>query len=324
MTISNNPLVSIVCAAYNQEEFISKALDSFLQQQGVLDYEIIVHDDASNDRTVRIVKDYIEVSDIPIRLIEEKENQYSKGIGITSLLCNEARGKYIAICEGDDFWIDKTKLQKQYEYMESHKECSFCFTNASLFDNETQKFTNAMLPRNNTDSEILSHGDRLQTEDMLRISFIPTASFFFRKDDYVRRPIFNNNAFLGDRYFQIVLTELGYAHYIPECTVAYRINNRNSLMGQWNLNRKKRAASLQKYCNLYLQFDEWTNEKYHSTIERLLLEKQYDLFSTLLDSNELKKAKYAQYVRELGIKEQIKYYIRCHFSAIYKKLRRIV
>lgn len=319
----NRPLVSIICATYNQEKYIAKAIDGFMRQSIVSDCEILVHDDASTDKTVRIVKSFKSVSNKNIRLIEETNNQYSKGINITALLCNEAHGKYIAICEGDDFWIDENKLEKQVSYMEANPECSFCFSNAKLYDNMRDSMSNDMLPRNDSDAEILTRGDFLQTGDMLQISFIPTASFFFRKADFDRRPIFNQNAYVGDRYIQIVLTELGYAHYIPECMVAYRINNKSSMMGQWSSDVSKRTSILKKYCEMYLQLDKWTNEKYHSIIQKLIEEEEYALYSTLIDYKKLKNKKYREIAKRKGFGNLLKYYLRCYAPFLCNAFQRI-
>lgn len=97
--------VSIICLTYNQEKYIRDTLDGFLIQQTNFNYEILVHDDVSTDGTVEILKEYQQKYPDKIRLILEEENQYSKGVDITKDICFPlVRGKYIAFCEGDDYW----------------------------------------------------------------------------------------------------------------------------------------------------------------------------------------------------------------------------
>ncbi len=116
-------LVSICCTTYNHENYIRDALDSFLVQETDFPFEIIVHDDASRDGTAGILADYVQRYPKLIRTILQSENQYSQG-GLISLrfVFPEAKGKYIAICEGDDYWTDKTKLQQQVTFLEENPE----------------------------------------------------------------------------------------------------------------------------------------------------------------------------------------------------------
>jgi glycosyltransferase involved in cell wall biosynthesis len=114
-------MVSICCAAYNHEEYIAAALDGFLMQKADFSYEILVHDDASTDNTAKIIKEYEQNYPDIIKPIYQTENQYSKKVKISSAYnFPRAKGKYIAWCEGDDYWTDPLKLQTQVDYMEAH------------------------------------------------------------------------------------------------------------------------------------------------------------------------------------------------------------
>lgn len=119
----NEIIVSVSCLTYQHEKYLRQALDSMLMQKTTFAYEIIVHDDASKDNTAAIIREYAEKYPNIIRPILQKENQYSQQVSIThQFILPAARGKYIAYCEGDDYWTDPYKLQKQVDFLEEHPE----------------------------------------------------------------------------------------------------------------------------------------------------------------------------------------------------------
>lgn len=137
---TKQPLVAIKCVTYNHEKYLQDALEGFVQQKTTFPFVAIVHDDASTDRTASILKEYAEKYPDIIFPIYETENQHSKFDGsllrITTGALNATRAKYIAICEGDDYWTDPLKLQKQVDFLESHPEYSMVFANVKyLYEN---------------------------------------------------------------------------------------------------------------------------------------------------------------------------------------------
>ena len=121
------PLVSISCTAYNHVQFIRQCLDGFVMQKATFHFEVLIHDDASMDGTQDIIREYeVKYPEI-IKPIYQKVNQYSKGIPIgVTFNMPRAQGKYIAVCEGDDYWTDPYKLQKQVDFLESHPDYVMC------------------------------------------------------------------------------------------------------------------------------------------------------------------------------------------------------
>lgn len=122
----NKPLVSIVCHAYNHYNFIENTIQSFLAQETSFPFEIIIHDDASTDRTVEIINEYAKRYPKIIKPIFQNENQFSKGNKPTGFTFKAAKGKYIALCEGDDYWLDTKKIQKQFDFLEKNQHISIC------------------------------------------------------------------------------------------------------------------------------------------------------------------------------------------------------
>ena len=111
----DKPLVSISCIAYNHESYIRQCLDGFLMQKTTFSFEILIHDDASTDNTTDIIREYERKYPDIIKPIYQKENQYSKGIPISATFnWPRAKGKYIAMCEGDDYWTDPLKIGRAH------------------------------------------------------------------------------------------------------------------------------------------------------------------------------------------------------------------
>lgn len=127
--MSTTPLVSIVTLAFNHGRYLRQCLDGFVMQITDFTFEVIIHDDASTDDTAQIIREYEEKYPHIFRPIYQTENQYSKGVAIgATYLYPAVRGKYICECEGDDWWTDPYKLQKQVDFMESHPDYSLCCT----------------------------------------------------------------------------------------------------------------------------------------------------------------------------------------------------
>lgn len=123
------PLVSICCITYNHAPYIKQCIEGFLMQKTTFSIEILIHDDCSTDGTTEIIRDYEKKYPDLIFPLYEEENQYQKGKASEIDFYNykRARGKYIAYCEGDDYWTDPLKLQKQVDFMEANPDYSVCF-----------------------------------------------------------------------------------------------------------------------------------------------------------------------------------------------------
>lgn len=123
------PLVSIICHAFNHENYVSEALDGFLMQETDFPFEIIIHEDASTDKTKNVIKEYELLYPNIVKPIYQTENQYSKWNIGANITYPASKGKYIAMCEGDDYWIDNYKLQKQVDFLEKNPEYVVTWTN---------------------------------------------------------------------------------------------------------------------------------------------------------------------------------------------------
>ena len=140
------PLVSISCLAFNHAKYIRDGIEGFLIQKTTFPFEILIHDDASTDNTAQIIREYELQYPHLIFPIYQKENQYSKGRRLT-LRFNvpRARGIYIALCEGDDYWTDPYKLQKQIDFLEANPGYGLCYTSAKVFVQRASTFSKTVI-----------------------------------------------------------------------------------------------------------------------------------------------------------------------------------
>ncbi|MBY7734780.1 glycosyltransferase family 2 protein [Francisella philomiragia] len=218
----NYPLVSICCTAYNQEKYIEKALEGFLSQETDFPFEIIISDDCSTDRTTEILNNYLEQYPNIIRLVYQQQNQYSKGaLPIRDFILPVVRGKYIALCEGDDYWTDSTKLQQQVDFLEQNPEFMGCGHNTRFLIN------GELTDRLFVDSS--NKKDSYKFDDFIDSAYLHTTSLVFRYDalksqinEYLAK---YSSVKRNDVYMLLVFSKFGPIKYIDKIMSVYRMND---------------------------------------------------------------------------------------------------
>ena len=260
--------VSVYMLAYNHSKWIARAIESIINQKTNFEYKLYIYDDASNDGTINIINEYSKKYPNLIVPILQKKNVYSKDgfIGVNKIILPYIKGKYVCLCEGDDYWISDNKLQIQYDYMEKNSECSFCFSNAFMVDTE-DNYISDFFNYYWKDCEIvrkLKKESDFNTEEILRIGFTPTASGMMTYNAYYD---WVNSPFQIDLLLRLISTELGYAHFFPMKMTAYRTGNNESASGRASGNFEKYYNDFYKYhARIYDYFNEKTNGKYSKTI----------------------------------------------------------
>lgn len=232
-----SPLVSVICHAFQQENSIKDAIESFLMQETDFSFEIIIHDDASTDNTRKIIEEYKRNYPEIIFPILQNENQYSQNKKPSSFTFEVARGEYIALCEGDDYWIDKDKLAKQVKIFKENADVSLCFHPAeqkNLIDGTTHIICNHF-----------SQNLKVPLKEVIlgRGHFMPTASLMFVNKNTEELIDSFRKAPVGDYFIQVYMSSLGSAYYINIPMSAYRKNSPSS----WSLNSHLKKSSQIKH-----------------------------------------------------------------------------
>ena len=235
--ISAIPTVSVCCITYNHSKFIGQALESFLNQNTSFSYEILVYDDASNDGTIDILKEYELKYPQIIRVFYSSENQYSQGVRLLNLRYNlpRARGKYIATCDGDDFWTDPLKLQKQVDFLESNPEVVMCFHGFDRLENDKSTDSKLYNHLHHSPFTIFEQKEFLQ----LHVQFL---TIMFRQN--VKFPMISSEI-NGDVFVLTHLSEVGKCAYLNFNGAVYRYHQNGvfrkmSRIGQINSSIKTR------------------------------------------------------------------------------------
>lgn len=250
--------VSIICNTYNHEKYIRDALEGFVKQKTSFRFEVLIHDDASTDKTADIIREYEQKYPNIIKPIYQKENQYSKRISITrTIQLPRARGKYIAFCEGDDYWTSDHKLQSQYEIMESHPEIDMCAHGAYIIDMRNESKSKWTYPE--MDKKIIPLAEVIEMGG----GFLPSASLFYRIDIEMNPPQFRL-AYGIDYTLQVSGALRGGIYYLSDPMCVYRRMNPTSWTAILRKDKAKKIAHKKKINNTMRLMDDETQRKFHS------------------------------------------------------------
>jgi glycosyltransferase involved in cell wall biosynthesis len=268
--LSKKPLVSVRMVTYNHEKYIDKAVQSILMQQTKFEYELLIAEDKSTDRTREIVLGYQQENPSIIRLRLAKVNLFS--LSLNPSIGNQwnCRGKYIAILEGDDYWTDPKKLQKQVDFLEAHPEFVICAHNTQrIFEDDPER---EYYMRPDASGEIK---DEMSIQDIIRSVYsFHTSSIVYRKVDMVY-PWYLQKVMSGDIALTILLAEHGKVKYLDEVMSVWRrhaggitvLENHGGvrlLRNRLWMNRSHNASRGRKYTEEY----KIVNQRYYDQIFR--------------------------------------------------------
>lgn len=281
-----NPLVSICCTTYNHGKYIRDTINAFLMQRCDFEYEILIHDDASTDDTQSIILEFQNRYPDVIFAILQTKNQLSQKIIPSHINYRRARGKYLAICEGDDRWTDPDKLAKQVKKLCANQEYHLCFHPA--YEKNVLEPGKDYLPC----GRYLNHTGFVSTEDVIAKSYgmIPTASMMVTSEAMAKVLSYvscRSYLCIGDIYIQIISASMGKgAIYIDEVMSIYHSYTESS----WSLaNSKNPERYLNNVISImksYFELNCIYNFKYNLAYRQALLQQIYMLSNPLLEKYE--------------------------------------
>lgn len=279
-----NPLVSICCITYNHEKYIEDALEGFLIQETDFPFEILIYDDASTDRTANIIREYEALCPTLIKPIYQKENQYSQGKKPNpEFNFPRAKGKYVALCEGDDYWTDRHKLLKQIRFLEDNPEFVIAYHDCQPFNCSGKLDIDFGGAKKDLDKLDIQKATPIYTLTACFRSVIKT----FPPEHYTAR--------YGDKFIWSLLGDYGKGKYMPEIQPAmYRIHKKG--VHSLATKRQRLYFSISTYSALFA---------YHSRVDN---KKIADYFANKI---------FIASIRYLGISNIFKLFI----NLIFKKFR---
>ena len=307
-------LVSVNCVTYNHENYIRDAIESVLMQVTDFEYELLIGEDCSTDNTMQIVEEYAQKHPDKIRVITSDHNVGARENSVR--LHNASVGKYVAICEGDDYWVDPYKLQKQIDYLEAHPDCTFSFHNAYLVrgTNKERDSRRSLIKKDH--NYFPNDKTEFTAGELALFGFIPTSSFIYRRELMDHPPDWYYSAVVRDNSLKLLTTSHGYAHFIDENLGVYRIEVKDSIMDKWKKegNTKEKQIDRNKgFVMLLDNFNAYSNYKYDNEIKQAKI--PFEVLNLGLEGNKkkLKSSEYKAYMESMNMKQRIIFNGNIHF-----------
>lgn len=325
-------MVSILCLTYNHASFIRQTLEGFVKQKTTFMYEVLVHDDSSTDGTANIIREYAERYPDIIKPIYQTENQYSKRIGIiNTFLLPKAQGKYLAWCEGDDYWITVDKLQTQVDVLEQNDKCVSCLSKVEKITLSGDPL-NSFIPSKYNEDGVIS-GDEfvkyILNPGLLNGFPIQLSGFMIKcelyRQYYDEDPLYRRE-FKGIEDIPLALYTgvHGDIYYIDRVMSYYRTGNPNSWIGRSaQRNKEQTVAYFNQKARAYEAFDEYTNGMFHEDADKAAAYARFVALNTVHDVKHMKRGKMLELYKTLSLKARIATYLFYFCPWLEKPVRRI-
>ena len=296
--------VTVYCTVYNHEKYLRQCLDSLTVQKTNFEYEIIVHDDASTDDSPKIIREYEEKFPNLFKVVYQKVNQYSQGTNIfTQFIEPILQGKYIAFCEGDDYWVDPYKLQKQYDIMEKNPDCTFAIHNVACVMEDGQA-TNQTLPQKTIPTSKISPCDFIS---LINTYFFQLTSYFFRSDTFIE---YSNSDLkkvtpAGDRAMLLYASSKGNAFYLDEIMSHYRMMANGSWSNRIWHSTDKRTDHCRKMITMLQTFNQMTNYQFNEPISKRILQNKRWVYQAAKGKKEYFNRDYFNCLKVYSFKQRL-------------------
>lgn len=307
MQEKNKPTVSVFMITYNHEKYIAEALDSILMQEVDFHYEIVVGEDCSTDNTRNILLKYRDRFPNKFKLL-----LHDKNIGMMSnvIATMEAcKGKYIAMIEGDDYWVDSLKLHKQVNFLENNSDYTMCFSSSFNYD-QTKKMVISEFPN-------LSHDKDYELSDMLKGNIANTCTVVYRNINIVLPSVFKTFS-LADWPISLLYAEKGKVRYIGENMATYRVHSDGVWTQSQHVIKIKHSVNMLLRMNIY--FKRKHEKEIYESIARLLLTQSFKHLQLKEFQRFLYIYQKSKNFASISIKETIIIFINSFFNNLLKTI----
>lgn len=312
----SDPQVSIICNAFNHGKYIRDALEGFVTQKTDFAFEVLVHDDASTDNTADIIREYEAKYPDIIKPIYQTENQYSKGGKITRRFQTpRVKGKYVALCEGDDYWTDPLKLQKQYDFLKANSEYTMCTCSCVWLDMRTGKRLNTCMTDVDRDVSI----DEIILEKNGRP--FQYATFFLRSDLFKNLPDWAQEFGVGDTPLAIYLAMNGKVRMLSDIMVVYRNHAKGSWTSRIDENPQNKIKAFYKMIEGLNAFNKATDSKYQAIVLKRINLLRYNIARLNRDLKAMRSGELKEIYKSRRLLSRISDVIRCKFPPLYSLIK---
>lgn len=313
--------VSVYCLVYNHERYLHTALQGFVNQKTDFSYEVFVHDDASTDNSKSIIEKYAQEYPEIIKPIYQQENMYSKGIDIfATFILPKMSGEYIAICEGDDYWTEPQKLQRQVDFLDKHPDYVACVHNTTAINMRThkEKLIHSQLEEGDISfaDAVYGNGHSYHTSSLMyRIQYAT-----MEMPDYFT---IAKKVGVGDYPLAIFLTSSGKVRFLNHNMSIYRLGTENSWTRRTCTNQCENAYMHQVIADMLEEVNRHTNYEYNEILKEEIMRRKF--FCLLLEERyrELRKDPYRSWISSKSISYRTKAFIKIHFGGLYHCYRRM-
>ena len=313
--------VSVLCATFNHEDYLRQTLDSFIAQKTDFPFEVLVNDDASTDHTAEILREYADRYPDIIRPFYQDENLYSRRMNVYDLVFfPAARGKYIALCEGDDYWNDPEKLQRQADWLDIHPEYSACVHNSiGKFSDQPDRVLFAQDGDRDIPFEQVING---MSHAYHTSSILARREFILNPPDY--RNVAYEKGYFTDYAIGVRLCLEGKVRFLDRCMSVYRIGSNPSA---WSKGVGQEYSKLTRFVSgeiamlETLKGHELTPEQ-KAAVDRVILEREYELLYLQGRVNEMVKPPYDQIHRSMGTGRIVTTQLKRMFPRLHRLYRK--
>lgn len=311
--------ITVIVMTYNQKEYISKALDSILSQNIDIGYSILIHDDCSNDGTYEILLDYQTKYPNKIQIIHQETRKFlvdGFNMMIYKYVVPHIETKYVAYCDGDDFWCDDFKLQKQYDFMEKHKDYSMCFHSAYQLKNDEDMSSKWFISK----EKDIDMTDLINDKPGICVA---TSSIFLRKEVFVDFPDWRKAFPVEDVPMYIMAAIYGKIHCLSDVMCVYRQFASGSWTSQNKNNLDRKAKHLNGIKEAIIIFDEWSQRKYSDLVTLQINSCDFRIALLTKNYNVIFNKTYKHLLKRMTFKERIslklQYRLPCLYNLLHKK-----